>query len=73
MELGCGSARHAVELVRTGLAVTGIDRSADMIARRMIGAKPPWHVRAPESLIQGDATTIRRPPIMTLSFLYSMW
>jgi SAM-dependent methyltransferase len=30
-EFGCGSARHAVELIRSGFCVTGID-SAEMIA-----------------------------------------
>jgi len=33
LELGCGSARHAVELVRSDFTVTGVDLSAQMIAR----------------------------------------
>ncbi len=33
MDLGCGTGLHAVEMARMGKTVTGIDRSADMIAR----------------------------------------
>jgi SAM-dependent methyltransferase len=33
LDLGCGSARHAVEFARAGFAVTGLDRSGEMIAR----------------------------------------
>src|SRR6202048_4138634 len=33
LDLGCGSARHAAEFAVAGFAVTGVDRSGDMIAR----------------------------------------
>ena len=58
LELGCGSARHAVELVRAGFSVTGIDRSAEMIARardRIEQLSP--NLRDQLVLQQGDATT----------------
>jgi SAM-dependent methyltransferase len=57
LELGCGSARHAVEFVRAGLAVTGIDRSAKMIARAeaQIEHLPP-DLRKQLTLIEGDVT-----------------
>ena len=33
LELGCGTGRHALELSRLGCRVTGVDRSAPMLAR----------------------------------------
>jgi SAM-dependent methyltransferase len=33
LELGCGTGRHALELARLGLRVTGLDASAAMLAR----------------------------------------
>jgi len=60
IELGCGSARHAVEFVRAGFAVTGIDRSAEMIARgrdRLEQLSPD--LRDHLILQQGDATTYK--------------
>jgi SAM-dependent methyltransferase len=32
LDLGCGTGLHAVHMARTGISVTGIDRSADMVA-----------------------------------------
>jgi SAM-dependent methyltransferase len=60
LEFGCGSARHAEEFVRTGFRVTGIDRSAEMIAlgheRRK---KLPPKLREQLNLMQSDATNFR--------------
>lgn len=58
LEFGCGSARHALELVRAGFAVTGLDRSAGMIARgrEQREALPP-DLRERLTLLQGDATS----------------
>jgi SAM-dependent methyltransferase len=60
LEFGCGSARHAVEFVRAGFRVTGIDRSAEMIAlgheRRK---KLPPKLREQLNLMQSDATNFR--------------
>jgi SAM-dependent methyltransferase len=59
-EFGCGSARHAVEFVQTGFRVTGIDRSAEMIAlgheRRK---KLPPQLREQLNLMQSDAINFR--------------
>src|ERR1700730_7977403 len=57
LDLGCGSARHAVEFVRAGLKVTGIERSSDMIARakdRVVGLSPD--LRGQLTLVKGDVT-----------------
>jgi SAM-dependent methyltransferase len=56
LEFGCGSGRHAVEFVRAGFHVTGVDRSADMIAcgRQRSELLPP-QLREHISLMQGDA------------------
>jgi len=57
LELGCGSARHALELIRKGFAVTGIDLSSQMIARGQAQiAQLPLELRSKIKLMQGDAT-----------------
>jgi SAM-dependent methyltransferase len=57
LDLGCGSARHAVEFARAGLMVTGIERSGDMIARAKdrVGRLSP-DLRNQITLVKGDAT-----------------
>lgn len=57
LDLGCGSARHAVEFARAGLTVTGVERSADMLAYakdRIGGLSPDLHSQL--TLVEGDAT-----------------
>jgi SAM-dependent methyltransferase len=57
LELGCGSARHALELVRSDFTVTGVDLSAHMIARAHEQiTQLPLELRGRIKLIQGDAT-----------------
>jgi SAM-dependent methyltransferase len=57
LELGCGSARHALELIRKGFAITGIDLSSQMIARGQAKiAQLPLELRSKIKLMQGDAT-----------------
>src|SRR5262249_19467732 len=60
LELGCGTARHAVEFARAGLSITGVDRSADMIAkgRERIAQLPP-ELQSRLALAQGDVTEYR--------------
>ena len=57
LDLGCGSARHAVEFARAGLLVTGVERSGDMIAQAKdrIGRLSP-DLRGQLTLVAGDAT-----------------
>jgi|SRR5262249_20587044 SAM-dependent methyltransferase len=60
LDFGCGSARHAVEFVRAGLRVTGIDRSAEMIALGHERRKSlPPQIREQLNLMQCDAITFR--------------
>ncbi|HEX5640878.1 MAG TPA: class I SAM-dependent methyltransferase [Thermoleophilia bacterium] len=54
LDIGCGTGRHAVELARAGLVVTGLDISSGMLreARRAADA-----AGVDLELVQGDATT----------------
>jgi cyclopropane fatty-acyl-phospholipid synthase-like methyltransferase len=53
LDVGCGTGRHAVELARRGLVVTGLDISENMLSRaRSAASAAGVSVR----LIQGDAT-----------------
>ncbi len=57
LELGCGSARHALQLVQKGFAVTGVDLSSKMIARgQQQIAQLPVEMRDRIKLMQADAT-----------------
>jgi len=57
LELGCGSARHALELVRNRFTVTGVDLSAQMIARAHAQVTQlPLELRSRIKLMQGHAT-----------------
>jgi SAM-dependent methyltransferase len=60
LDLGCGSARHAVEFARAGLIVNGVERSRDMIARAedRIGRLSP-NLRGQLTLVEGDAINYR--------------
>jgi SAM-dependent methyltransferase len=60
LDLGCGNARHAVEFARAGVSVTGVDRSADMLAtgRDRIAQLSP-DLRSRITLVQGDVTEYR--------------
>lgn len=59
LELGCGSGRLLVPLARAGFDVTGIDMSAEMLARARLrlAAEPPL-VNKRVELIEGDITTL---------------
>jgi ubiquinone/menaquinone biosynthesis C-methylase UbiE len=64
LELGCGTGRIAFPLAREGVAVVGIDRSAEMLARarmRLRRVRKPLDI----SLIRGD---IRHLPFPDRSF-----
>lgn len=61
LDLGCGTARHALELARLGVQVTGVDMSAQMLAhaaQTLDNACLDEHSLRPV-LLQGDARTVR--------------
>ncbi len=59
LEYGCGNGRIALPLAHAGLSVTGVDRSAPMLADfRARLAKTPAHVRARIALKRGDMRTL---------------
>src|SRR5262249_57809 len=57
LELGCGSARHALELIRKGFAVTGIDLSSHIISLWQSPIRQlPLELGSKIKLSEGDAT-----------------
>ena len=64
LELGCGTGRLLMPLSRTGAAVTGIDRSAPMLARLRARARRRPPATRP-SIIRGD---VRALPLPRASF-----
>jgi len=58
LDVGCGTGRHAVELAKRGYAVTGLDLSAEMLARAAAAANTAdVHVE----WIRADATNFSLP------------
>lgn len=72
IDFGCGSARHAMALAASGVAVAGVERSAGMIAcarRNLARAKP--EIAARVTVEAGDARDFRsdmRADLVTLLF-----
>jgi len=64
LELGCGTGRITNPLVRAGVDIVGIDRSAEMLARA-VSDRPPGR-RAPKS--EGDRAPFVRGDIRDLPF-----
>jgi SAM-dependent methyltransferase len=58
LELGCGTGRLLVPLARSGASVSGIDRSAEMLARARARARRLPRARRPR-IVRGD---VRRLP-----------
>ena len=63
LEIGCGSGRLLVPLLRAGYSVTGVDSSPEMLARAEIrlAAESP-EARARVRLVAGDVKSLRLPP-----------
>ena len=60
LDLGCGTGRHAQEIARNGIGVTGVDMSVNMldIGRSMLADGVESEISVP-SLLQGDARNVR--------------
>ena len=62
LDLGCGTGRHALEMARRGVCVTGVDMSATMLemGRQLQAASPDLPAEIlPPLLQEGDARTVR--------------
>ena len=63
VEIGCGSGRLLVPLIRAGFDVTGIDSSPEMLARAELRlAAEPADIRARARLVAGDIRTVDMQP-----------
>lgn len=60
LDLGCGTGGHAIPLARCGYRVTGVDRSADMLAhaRRKVETELDPTTAARLSFVQGDVREV---------------
>ncbi|MDR1398082.1 MAG: class I SAM-dependent methyltransferase [Desulfarculales bacterium] len=59
LDLGCGTGRHALELARRGIAVSGVDLSETMIAIGRCALGEISGLRPLPKLCQGDAGKVR--------------
>jgi SAM-dependent methyltransferase len=60
LDLGCGSARHAVEFAKSGMSITGVDSSSGMIAQaRNRLRNVPAEIRERITLAQDDVAIYR--------------
>jgi len=59
LDLGCGTGRHAFLLAEKGVAVTGVDRSAEMLAVAGAQLAALGQKTLPLTFHQGDLRTIR--------------
>ena len=60
LDLGCGTGQHAIRLARLGYRVTGVDRSASMLALARVKAEQQLDEDTPHpTFVEGDVTTVR--------------
>jgi SAM-dependent methyltransferase len=59
LDLGCGTGRHGLEFARQGIAVSGVDISAAMIAMGNSALAEVSDVRPLPRLYQGDAARVK--------------
>jgi ubiquinone/menaquinone biosynthesis C-methylase UbiE len=67
LELGCGTGRISVPLIKAGVPLVGIDRSAEMLerARAKVAKSPTRQLANSANLVRGD---IRRLPFIRRTF-----
>ncbi len=71
LEIGCGSGRLLAPLARAGYAITGVDRSAEMLARAEARlAALPAEARDRARLLQADARTLALPSGEAFGFAF---
>ncbi|HMD30950.1 MAG TPA: class I SAM-dependent methyltransferase, partial [Candidatus Acidoferrales bacterium] len=72
LELGCGTGRVLLPTARAGISITGLDASANMLARcRAKLAEEPEAVRGRTELVRGDLADFdlgRQFPLITIPF-----
>ncbi|MEO7457593.1 MAG: class I SAM-dependent methyltransferase [Gemmatimonadaceae bacterium] len=60
VDFGCGTGQHALRLARRGFAVTGVDRSPEMLRIARVKAEQSLDETAPQpSFVEGDVTSVR--------------
>jgi SAM-dependent methyltransferase len=59
LDLGCGTGQHAIRLARRGYAVTGVDRSAEMLAIARAKAGTLENSASRPTFVEGDVTRLR--------------
>ncbi len=61
LDLGCGTGTHAIELAKIGYAVTGVDRSEEMLERASERLSEfPKDIATRLAFFQGDIRTTRQ-------------
>src|SRR5688572_17317885 len=61
LELGCGTGRVTFPIARDGVAIVGIDRSAEML-QRAIGRRRRLRKKTSIQLVRGDIRHLPFPP-----------
>lgn len=64
LDLGCGTGRHAIEMFKAGIEVTGVDLSETMLemGRTMLTTLPQTAATSPPQLLRGDVRNVRLGP-----------
>jgi SAM-dependent methyltransferase len=75
LDLGCGTGQHAIRLARRGYAVTGVDRSGEMLAiARANAASSIGDAASRPAFVEGDLTSVRldEPPFDAVLMMFAV-